>query len=152
MKVGFVNPAKVLENAPQAKEAREQLEQEFAPRERKLSTAETTLREMEERLKRDGAVMKESERRELEREILAERRELKRDQQAFKEDLNIRRNEETRKLQRQLYQTIVSMAEREGYDLIVTDGVVFASERVDITDKVLERLKERHRAGSAGGQ
>jgi outer membrane protein len=86
--------------------------------------------------------MGEAERRRLDRQSRDQRRELKRAQEEFREDFNLRRNEELGKLQRLVYEAIVILAKEEGFDLIVNDGaVIFASTQVDITDKVISRLK-----------
>jgi outer membrane protein len=146
-KVGFVNAARVLEEAPQAAEARDRLEREFAPRDRELVQAQQELRKFEEQLARDAAIMSEAEQRRLEREILQSQRDIKRAQDEFREDFNIRRNEEFGKLQRQVYDAIVALAKQEQYDLILSDGVIFAGERVDITDQVLQRLSSEARPG-----
>ena len=141
LKIGFVNAAKILDKAPQAELARTRLEKEFAPRDKSLVDAQRSLRSLEEKLARDSAVMGDSERRNLERDIIAQQRELKRSQDEFREDFNIRRNEELGSLQRQVYEAIVSLAKEEQFDLIVNDGaVIYASEQVDITDQVLRRL------------
>lgn len=140
-KVGVVNAAALLEKAPQAESARSKLEKEFAPREKILVEAQKRIRKMEDRLNKDGAVMSESERRRMERDLMSEKREYKRTQEEFREDLNIRRNEELAELQRLIYDVIVSLAKQEKYDVIVGDGVIFASDRIDITDKVLDRLR-----------
>lgn len=141
LKIGFVNAAQILDKAPQAELARSRLEKEFAPRDKSLVDAQKSLRSLEEKLARDSAVMGDSERRNLERDILAQQRELKRAQDEFREDFNIRRNEELGSLQRQVYEAIVSLAKEEQFDLIVNDGaVIYASEQVDITDQVLKRL------------
>ena len=143
LKIGFVNAAKVLDKAPQAEQARDRLEQEFAPRDKSLVDAQRSLRRLEEKLSQESTLMAEADRRNLERDIIAQKRELKRSQDEFREDFNIRRNEELGKLQRQVYQAIVELAKREGFDLIVNDGaVIYASEQVDITDKVLSRLTQ----------
>lgn len=141
LKIGFVNAAQILDKAPQAELARSRLEKEFAPRDKSLVDAQKSLRSLEEKLARDSAVMGDSERRNLERDILAQQRELKRAQDEFREDFTIRRNEELGSLQRQVYEAIVSLAKEEQFDLIVNDGaVIYASEQVDITDQVLRRL------------
>lgn len=150
LRLGFVNAAKVLEEAPQAKEARERLEREFAPRDKELVNAQQGLKKMEDKLARDGAVMSESEQRKLERDILNAKREIKRSQDEFREDFNIRRNEEFGKLQRRVYEAIVALAKQDNYDVILGDGVIFASERVDLTDKVLERLRREAKSTPAG--
>lgn len=146
LKIGFVNAAKILDRAPQAELARSRLEQEFAPRDKKLVEKQKSIRTKEENLAREDRILSDSERRRLERDILLEKRELKRDQDEFREDFNIRRNEELSKLQRQVFEAIVSLAKEEGFDLIVNDGaVIYASDQVDITDKVLKRLSEKEK-------
>jgi len=142
LKIGFVNAAQILDQAPQAEAARTRLEQEFAPRDQGLVDAQRALRSLEERLARDGAVMSDAERRNLERDIIAQQRELNRSQLEFREDFNIRRNEELGKLQKRVYDIIVQLAQEQRFDLIINDGaVIYASEQVDITDQVLQRLR-----------
>ena len=77
----------------------------------------------------------------MERNIINEKRELKRDQDEFREDFTVRRNEEFGKIQRQVVETIQTFAKEEGFDIIVGEGVVYANEKVDVTAKVVERLK-----------
>ena len=141
LKVGAVNAAMILEKAPQAEQARKQLEKEFAPRDKKLVGLQKKIKSNDDKLVRDGAVMSESERVKLERQIISQKRELKRKQDEFREDFNIRRNEEFGKLQKRVYEAIVAHAKKEKYDLIISDGVIYASDTVDITEQVLQRLK-----------
>ena len=148
LKIGFVNAAQVLEEAPQADAARQRLEKEFSPRDKKLGESQKAVRKLEEKLTRDGAIMSESERRKLERDILSQKRELKRQQEEFREDLNIRRNEAFDKLRRRVFEVINAIAKSEQYDLVVSDGVVYANDRIDITPKVVARLKQEFAASS----
>lgn len=143
VKIGFVNTVKLMEEAPQAKAAISKMEAEFAPREKELVAIQRDIKQAEEKLSRDAAVMSESERSKVERDLVSRKRDLKRSQDEFREDLNIRRNEELAKLQRRLYDAIVDLAKADNYDLIVSEGVVFASTRIDITDAVLTRLKKQ---------
>lgn len=141
VKIGFVNVAQVLQESPQAEEAKKRLEQEFAPRDKRLVAQQKELEKLQEKLNRDAAVMSDSERGKLEREIIAKQRELKRAQDEFREDFNIRRNEELGKLQREIFEAIKALAQEEQYDLLLTDGVVYASDQVDVTGKVQQRLR-----------
>lgn len=141
IKVGVVNAAKVMEDAPQAEAARKRLEQEFAPRDKKLVAAQKAIRQLEEKLERDGSIMSDRERMKVERDLGAQRRDIRREQEAFREDFNMRRNEELGKLQRQVSEVIVKLAREKGFDLILTDGVLYASDKVDITELVLKRLQ-----------
>jgi outer membrane protein len=143
LKIGFVNPSRVSSESPQAEAARRKLEEEFAPRDQELVEMQKELQEMEEKLNRDAAIMSEAERRKLEREVGERKREIRRAQEAFREDFNIRRNEELGNLQRRIVDTISEVAEERGFDLVVSDGVIFASDRVDITNLIIERLKNQ---------
>ncbi len=145
-RVGFVNTPRILEQAPQARVARERLEQEFAPRDSELAAVQKTLKAQEEKLARDGAIMSEDERRKLERDVLTQQRDLKRAREAFTEDLNLRRNEEFSRMQREVGDAIVAIAKQDGYDLIFETGVVFASDRVDLTERVLGLLRQQFEA------
>ena len=98
------------------------------------------IKKLEEKLSRDAAVMSESERRRLEKDIIAKKRDAKRSQQEFKEDFNMRRNEELTKLQRRIMEAIKALAKDEKFDLLLTDGVIFASQQVDVTNQVQEKL------------
>ena len=142
--IGFVDVARVLDQSPQAEQARQRIQAEFAPIDQEIVRLQRELRALEDQLVRDGAVMANEERMRLERDVLSRKRELRRLQEEFREDLNLRRNQELQKLQRQVVLTIRAMAKAEGYDLVISDGVLFASERVDITGMVLERLVEEH--------
>ena len=142
IKIGFVNAAKILDEAPQALVARNRLKEEFAPRDQDLLESQRSLRELEERLATEGTTLSDMQRRRLDRDILMQKRDIKRARDEIQEDFNIRRNEELGKLQRQIYEAILALAKAEGFDLIVNDGaVIYASERVDVTDKVLQFLK-----------
>jgi len=148
VRVAFVNTPQVLEQAPQARSARERLEKEFAPRDEKITTEQEQLLKLEDKLSREGPVMSDEKRRKLEREILLQQREVKREREAFTEDLNLRRNEEFAKLQRVVAAAIISIAKAQHFDLILESGVVYASNRVDITQKVIDRLRQQEQAGT----
>jgi len=145
-KVGVVNTVRLMEEAPQAKEAQSKIETEFAPREQELVKLQKSIRSLEDRLSRDGAVMSEKESRKLEREILSKRRELKRTQDEFRDDLNIRKNEVLSRLQRQMYESTVALAKEQKFDIILGQGVVYSSDTVDVTNLVLDKLKSNFKA------
>ena len=142
MKIGFVDLAKLSENAPQITAAQGKIDAEFSSREKELVELQRKLAKMEESLATDGAVMSESERTSREREILGKRRELKRSQDEFRDDLNIRKNEMLRSVNKEIGEVIEAFAKSENYDLIFAQGVMYAGERVDITDRILKKLGE----------
>ncbi len=143
LKIGIVNAGVILEKSPQKSQALAKLEKEFLSRSKLLESRFKALREKQEALKKDAVILTTDELKSRERAILTEQRELKRLQDEYSEDFSIRRNEELRKLESEITQTIVDLAEKESYDLIMYQGVIFASDRTDITDKVLVLLKAK---------
>jgi outer membrane protein len=146
LKVGVVNVAQLLEQAPQSQAVNKQLSDEFAPRQRDIVALRNKLQTQQETFQRDSSVMGEQERLNLERDIRDGQRELQRTENEYLEDLNIRRNEELGKLQRVFIQEVQTYARDAKYDLVLTD-VLYFSNAVDITPAVLEALKK-----NTGGQ
>lgn len=144
MKIGVVDVGKLLEESPQAENLRKKLESEFQRRSQDLLEQQKQLKKLTDQLTRDGAVMSESEQNRLEQDIRARRRQLKATSDEFREDLNLRRNEESQKLRRQLTEVIHQLGKDEGLDLIL-DNAVYASARVNLTEKVLARLRAQAR-------
>lgn len=147
--IGVVNIARLLEEAPQARAAMQSLQEEFEPRQRDILAKTKELREKEEAFQRDAAVMGDAERRSQEKDLRESQRNLARKQNEYLEDLNLRRNEELGRLQRSLLQEVQNYARSSNYDLIVGDGVLFASEAVDITADVLKGLEARFKIENA---
>ncbi|GAB4300443.1 MAG: OmpH family outer membrane protein [Methylophaga sp.] len=143
LKIGVVNAGVVLDKSPQKAAALARLEKEFASRSKSLEAKHKAIRAAQEKLTKDGAILSAEERRERERDILSDQRELQRLQDEYSEDLSIRRNEELRELEKDIAETIVDLAKKESFDLILYQGVIFASDKVDLTDKVLEMLKAK---------
>lgn len=141
-RIAFVNATKVFEESPQYKKARERLHTEFSRREKDLLASQKQLKQLEEKLQRDGSVMSESEVKRLERDILNRSRKLKNAQTEFREDLNLRQNEEFKKLRQQVREVIQEVGKKEKIDLIVSDGVVYFSKNIDISELVLEKLRQ----------
>jgi outer membrane protein len=141
LKIGFVDLAKLSENAPQITSAQGKIDAEFSSREKELVSLQRKIAKMEEELATNASVMSDSERSGKEREILSMRRDLKRSQDEFRDDLNIRKNEILKQVNIEIGNVIEKLAKDEKYDLIIAQGVMFASERVDITDQILKKLE-----------
>lgn len=140
LKIGVVNVPLLMANAPQAAEAKNRLEKEFSPKDKQLVAQQKAIKQLEEKLGRDGLTMTDTEKRQIERDIISKRREAQRAQQEFKEDFSIRRNEELGKMQNRIIEAVKALAEEEKYDLLLTEGVIHASKKVDVTEKVQKKL------------
>ena len=141
LKIGVVNIQALMEQAPQTKAAMDALQDEFAPRQREFLAKQKEFEDLQAKAQKDVAVMGETERRNVEKELRDLQREVTRLQTEFREDLNLRQNEELGKLQRSLLKEVQDYALQEGYDLIVGDGVLYASTTVNITDAMLRAVE-----------
>ena len=144
LRIGVVDVTKLLEESPQAEELRKRLDSEFQRRSKDLLAKQKQLKNLSDKLSRDGAVMSDAEVKQLELDVRTRRRQLKSASDEFREDLNLRRNEESQKLRRQLTEVIHQLGKDENIDLIL-DNAVYASARVNLTDKVLQRLNAQFR-------
>ncbi|HEX19953.1 MAG TPA: OmpH family outer membrane protein [Acidiferrobacteraceae bacterium] len=144
LKIGYVNMAKVIKKSPQAENALKKLRAEFGPRDKKLVAKRNAIKVLEQNLIKNSQVMKPSERRLKEREIIQKKRELRRESQEFNEDYSLRRNEELASLQKVVKKAILEIAKRDRFDLIVHEGVtLYSSKRIDLTEKVLRKLGKK---------
>jgi outer membrane protein len=142
-KIGFVNTERLFREAAPAKRAQQKLEKEFAGRDADIQKLSKDVRDLQTQLEKDGVTMPEGERRNKERDLANMTRDLQRLQREFREDLNLRRNEELAAVQERANRVIQQIAELEKFDLILQDPVVFASTRIDITDKVIKALADK---------
>ena len=143
LKVGFVQVDKILQEAPQTIESNKKLEKEFSSRTDKLKADVKTLKERESSFSKDALTMKESERDTKEKSLSQLRVDIQRKERELREDINIRRNEELSGLQEQINKAVTSVAKAEGFDLVLYNGVAYASEKIDITDKILKSLGKK---------
>ena len=141
-KIGAVNAIRVLEKSPQADTARKMIEDEFSPRDKELIAEQKSIKDLEDKFKKDRAIMSEQESSKLEREIISKKRDLKRKQDEFREDLNYRRNEEMVKIQKEIIKSIQQVAKDNNYDLVLSEGVLYASPKIDMSGLVIEYLKK----------
>jgi len=141
-KVGVVNVARLLQEAPQAQAASQALETEFAARKRDLQNSERDLKAREDKLQKDGATMAEAERRNQEKALRDGQRDFARKQNEFMEDLNVRRNEALGQLQRAILAEVQTYAKTAGLDVVISEAL-YASPSIDVTNQVLAAMQAK---------
>ncbi|HXV12008.1 MAG TPA: OmpH family outer membrane protein [Burkholderiales bacterium] len=141
IKIGFVDVERIRRESAPAERASKQLEKEFAPRAQELQRREAQLKTAQGNLEKEAMTMSESDRRAREQELARLSVDYQRMQREYREDLNLRRNQELGSLFERADRVIKRIANEEKYDLILQEAV-FRSPRIDITDKVLKALSE----------
>ena len=141
LKVGYVNTQRLFRDAPAAVRAAKKIEQEFSKRDQDLQRLAKQVQGLQETLEKNGLTMAEADRRTKEKDLGELSREFQRKQREFREDLNLRQNEENAAIIEKANKAIKQLADSEKYDLIVQD-VVWVSPKLDITDKVIKALSD----------
>lgn len=141
IKVGVINTERVMRDSEPAKKAMKKLEKEFEKRGQDLERTRLQLQKLQEDMEKNAVTMSDSDRRAKEREFADLSREFQRRQRELNEDVNARRNEELQSVVERANRAIRAIAEKEGFDLIVQEAV-YASPRVDVTDRVIKALSE----------
>jgi outer membrane protein len=141
IKIGFVDVERIRRESAPAERASKTLEKEFAPRAQELQRRETQIKSLQTQLEKDAVTMSESDRRSKEQELSRMSVDFQRMQREYREDLNMRRNQELASLFERADRVIKQIADSEKYDLILQEAV-FRSPRIDITDRVLKALSD----------
>ncbi len=144
LKIGVYDARKILESLPAVQKEFQKLGAEFAPKEKEIADKRTALVKLQEDISKNaGTIYSDEEYKNKQLEFQSKRREL----QLLAEDTerlaNVRRNEVVRKIQSSVDEEVRKYAEEEGYDLILRSGVLYAGPKVNITQKVLQRMSSK---------
>jgi len=149
LRIAAVDLATLMEQSPFAVEVSERLRSEFGPRQQELTAMQQELQAMDTRLNTQGEFMSETDRVALERELARQGRQFQLRTTEYQEDANRRNGEEVQRLQNIIVQAVRDYAEAQGFDLVLADGIVYHAARIDITQGVMELIRERYRARGA---
>jgi outer membrane protein len=141
-RIGVVRIERLLREAAPAVAAEKKLKQEFAPRDQELQKVAKQVRDLQSSLDKEAMTLSESQRRDKEQELARMNRDLQRMQREFREDLNLRRNEEFASIIERANKVIQQIADAEKFDLILQEAV-YISPRIDITEKVIKALSDK---------
>lgn len=143
IKIGVVNAARLLQESPQAKAVQDSLRNEFAPKQRELAAQQAALKTKQEKYEKDAPTMSADQRGKAEKELRESNRDYSQKVTGFQEDANTRQNEELSRLQSAIVAEVQSYALSQKFDLVLTEGVVYANNSLDITAAVLAGLQAR---------
>ena len=139
-KIGYVVVEKILKEAPQTAASNKKLEKEFKSRTDSLQKKVKGIQKQEKDFNKNSVTMAAADRQKAQKKIQNSKIEIQRIERELREDIDIRRREEIGKLQQKINEAIEEMAKKEKYDLILYQGVAYASEEIDITDKLIKVL------------
>jgi outer membrane protein len=139
-KIGYVVVERVLKEAPQTASSNKKLEKEFKSRTDGLQKKVKSIQKQEKDFNKNSVTMSSDERQKAQKKIQNSKIEIQRIERELREDIDIRRREEIGKLQQKINEAIEEMAKKDKYDLILYQGVAYASKEIDITDELIKVL------------
>lgn len=138
-RIAWISPERIYNESKLAKLAEEKLKEEFKSRERAMADMAGRLKTASEKLDKDAPTLSEADRVKRQRDVFELDKEYQRRQREFREDVSQRTNEERQAISEKATKIIKQLAAVEGFDIVLQDAV-WASNRIDITDKVLSAL------------
>ena len=148
-KVGVVDTERVLRESVPAMTAESKIEKEFSGRDQEIKKLLKQAKELQVVLDKEDSKFSDADRRNKERELTTMNTDLQRMQREFREDLNLRKNEELAIVLEQANKAIQVIAEEEKYDLILQEAV-YRNPKIDITDRVIKYLADSKTDNKAG--
>jgi len=142
VKVGIVKVEKILAEAPQVEAVNAEMLKRFSGKKDELKALEEDIKKLQEKYQRNELVMTQDKLDEIKKEALAKLQEFKQKEAVLNQEVSTMRSQKLAELQQQIRGIIEDIAKKGEYDLILSDGVVYTSDKLDITDKVLERMKK----------
>ena len=140
LKVGYVELNQIMQSQP-AIDIGKKLQNEFAPRTSQLEQMRKQIEDNKYAMNNGSNKLSETELQAKSKALSDLTIEFERKERELNEDVNLRKNEEMKKFQDSLNKAINKIAQDENIDLILYNGVAFASKKIEITNKVISALK-----------
>jgi outer membrane protein len=138
-RIGVVDTERILRESAPAVQAEKKIEKEFELRDLEMKKIAKQAKDIQLYFDKEGMTLLDAEHRSKERELANLNVNLQRMQREFREDLNLRKNEELALVLERANKAIKAIAESEKYDLVLQEAV-YRNPKIDITDKVLQYL------------
>jgi len=142
LKIGFVSVERILTEAPQVDAVNTAMLERFGGKKDELKDLEKEIKTMQENYKRNELVMTEDKLNDLKKNIIGKMQSFKQKEVTLSQEVSTMRSQELAGLQKEVRDIIQNIAKSEKYDLVLSEGVVFAADKLDITDKVLSKMKK----------
>ena len=142
IKIGYINTEQVVNNLPQYQQSVGDLSKEFEPKKQEL----LDLFKHIELLRAKIIIINNSDNKqnlEIELSKLASlEKSFKQETEFWQETMNTKKIELLQKIELLINTTINELAISENYDLILYENAAYVSEKVNITNKVIERIQK----------
>jgi len=142
-KIAVINVQEAISQIPQAAVLMQTLETEFKDEKAVIEQLQKDLTFEDENLKRNGSLMSEKEKKDLQTKMASLYQQYQVKVKEFQQQVTQRKNQETNKLLALVTQAVDNIAAKNDYDLVLSkQAVVFSKPSTDITGKVIEQVSK----------
>ena len=141
LKVGVVDMQRALNDCEAGKKARDQVKAKFEKAQDQLKRQREDLDRLREDYDKKAVVLKEEERRNLEKDLENRSLEFKRKYEDFQRDLKRTDSELTAGIVDELYALVRDYGEKHGYSLVLeasNGALLYNDKATDITDEIIK--------------
>jgi outer membrane protein len=142
-KIAVIDFQEIMSKIPQTAALMQSLEAEFKDDKTVITQLEKDIKYYQEKQKRDGALMTDKEKQELEATMGALFQDYQLKGKALQQKAGQRQNEEQNKIIALIRQAVDNIAAKGDYDLVLSkQAVIFSKPDASITDKVVEQVSK----------
>jgi len=142
-RIGVVDLRQALFSSDDARAFSEQLERDFGDEENRVRQAQQEAQNLQERLEKDGAMMNESERKELSGQFQRKVQEFNQLKQRLDATVNQRKQQFVENARPEVDAAVQELLEENDLDLILpSEAVVYAKPDMNLTEALLDKLNQ----------
>ncbi len=146
-KIGYVDMNALINQSPQILAANKTLTSEFEEQNNRISEQEADLQALESTISQEGNFMTPDKLLELQERARILERQVRRAKEDMKDAITIRNSQLVDDVQNQIKSVVAEYAEVNGYDAILINAILYANEKIDITDEILLKLRADYSSG-----
>jgi len=155
LRLAVVDMQRALNECDAGKKAKDQVKAKFEKAQDALKRQKDDLEKSREDFEKKAIVLKEEERRNLEKDLESRTLDFKRKYEDFQRDLQRTDRELTAGIVEGLYDVVQEYGREKGYTLVLeaqSGQVVYSTKDIDITDDIVSRYNAAPRTGKKGGK
>ena len=141
LKIGYIDTDQVVNNLPQYQQNVDRLSNEFEPKKQELLDLFNHIELLRAKIIINESENKENLQGELSK-LMSLEESFKQETEFWQVTMNNRKVELLQKIELLINNTIKELAISESYDLILYENAAFVSDKVNITNKVIERIQK----------
>jgi outer membrane protein len=146
IKIGYVDLQRALNESEAGQKAKGEFKKQVDKLQADLKRKKDELDGLKDRLEKKALVMKEEERREMEKDYQRKMRDFERDYKDSQGELQLKDNELTRDLLQELQVVIAEYGKNGNYTVILelsSSSVLYGDPKVDLTDQIIAAYNNR---------